>query len=153
MRWSLSRLLTAAILLGFASAPGLEAQVGISSGIAQVTLVARVPLRASMPGVSSVRDTPGKGRVSEGSVTVRFSANTTYRLVVRGTDLHSGSRVWVRSGPGDYTEIKAGQSVTVGRGGGTGVHAEREVSYRIESSEEGVQGLPLRYEVVVDPSI
>ena len=139
--------------MGLASAPGLKAQVGISSGIAQVNLVARVPLRASMPGVSSVRDTAGKGRVSEGSVMVKFLANTTYRLVVRGTDLHTGSRVWVRSGSGDYTEVKAGQSVTVGRGGETGEPAERKVSYRIESSEEGVQPLPLRYDVVVDPSI
>jgi hypothetical protein len=152
-RLSVGRLLTTVTLLGLASAPRLEAQIGLSSRTVQVALVARVPVRASMPGVSSVMQTSRKDRVSEGSVTVRFTANTTYRLLVRGTDLHSSSRVWIRSGPGDYTEVKAGQSVMVVHGEATGGLSEREVSYRIESAEEGVTGLPLRYEVVIDPSI
>jgi len=152
-RRSIGRLLTIVALLGLASAPVLEAQVGLSSRTAQVALVARVPVRASMPGVSSVLQTPRKDRVSEGSVMVRFTANTTYRLLVRGTELHSGSRVWVRSARGDYTEVKAGQSVTVLHGGDNGGPSESEVSYRIESAKDGVQDLPLRYEVVVDPSI
>jgi hypothetical protein len=151
-RWSVGRLLTTVTLLGVASAPELEAQVGLSSPTAQVALVARVPVRASMPGVSSVLQT-SQARVSEGSVMVRFTANTTYRLLVRGTDLHSSSRVWVRSGPGDYMEVKPGQSVTVVHGEATAGTSEREVSYRIESAEEGVPGLPLRYEVVIDPSL
>jgi hypothetical protein len=152
-RWSVGRLLTTVTLLGVASTPGVEAQVGLSSHTAQIALVARVPLRASMPGMSSLLQTSRKDRVSEGSVMVRFTANTTYRLLVRGTDLHSSSRVWVRSGPGDYTEVKAGQSVTLVHGEATGGPSEREVSYRIESDEEGVPGLPLRYEVVIEPSI
>jgi hypothetical protein len=151
-RWSVGRLLTTVTLLGVASAPGVEAQVGLSSRTAQVALVAHVPVRASMPGVSSVLQT-SQDRVSEGSVKVRFTANTTYRLLVRGTDLHSSSRVWVRSGPGDYTEVKAGQSVTVAHGEATAGPSEREVSYRIESAEQVVPGLPLRYEVIIDPSI
>jgi hypothetical protein len=152
-RWSVGRLLTLVTLLGLGSAPRLQAQIGLSSGTAQVALMAHVPVRASIPGVSSVLQTSRKDRVSEGSVMVRFTANTTYRLLVRGTDLHSNSRVWVRSGPGDYTEVKAGQSVTLVHGEATGGLSEREVSYRIESAEEGVPGLPLRYEVVIDPSI
>jgi hypothetical protein len=145
------RMLSVVTLLGLASTAPLEAQVGLSSGIAQVALVVRVPPRVSMLSVDSGGEIRRRDNVSEGSVNVRFTANTSYRLVVRANHLHSGTRVWIRSAQGDYIEISAGQSVTVAHDRGSGAPLEREVSYRIESVEQGQRGLPLRYEVLVDP--
>src|SRR4051794_30518130 len=79
----LGRLLTAVTLLGLATTPALEAQVGLNSGIAQIALVVRVPPRVSMLGVNSLGETRRGDNVSEGSVKVRFTANTSYRLIVR----------------------------------------------------------------------
>ena len=150
---SIGRALARISLFGLASAPVLEAQVGLNSNAAQVALVVRVPTGASMAGVSTVQVIHPRGGLSEGIVTLRFSANTSYRLVVRTTDLDSAVRVWVRSVRGNYAEVKAGSSVTVAHEGQTGGQSERKVSYRMESLDLGVHGPPLRYEVVVDPAI
>ncbi len=95
----------------------------------------------------------------EGTVQVRLSANTGYRLVVVGTqsvDPKAGpTRLWVRAENGRFEELKSGGAVTVIRGHHAAGDWEQAVSYRSEASEsgEGPQVLPLRYELRLDPAI
>ncbi|HZA94049.1 MAG TPA: hypothetical protein VE420_15605, partial [Gemmatimonadales bacterium] len=46
----------------------LQAQVGISSAMTQVSLVARAPVRAIMPGVSAGREIGRRGDLREAAV-------------------------------------------------------------------------------------
>jgi hypothetical protein len=138
----------------------LQAQVGLASGASQIALIARAAPQASINGVSPTQETARRGALSEGTVKVRLSANTGYRLVVVGTAPlsstdQSASRVWVRAENGRFEELRSGGSVTVAhelRGAG---EREREVRYRTESSEihESAQALPVRYELRVEPTI
>ena len=146
--------LTTLAILALTSASSLEAQVGFSSSIAQVALVARSAPRASMQAVSRVRETDHQGQMQNAAVSVRLSANSSYRLVVRGISAQPTSRVWVRTVDGDYQEVVAGSSVTVARGAHSAGQLDREVSYRIESDAvDGPLELPVRYEIVMDPAI
>jgi hypothetical protein len=138
----------------------LQAQVGLASGSARITLIARVAPRASIKGVSPVQETARQGTVKEGMVKVRLAANTGYRLVVVGTAPvnskdRSASRLWVRAENGRFEELKSGDAVTVVRGHHADAASEPEVSFRSETSAsgEGSQALPIRYEVRIDPTI
>jgi hypothetical protein len=127
-----------------------RSQVGISSGLTQITLVARVAPHGSIKGVSAERETGRMGGLREASTTVRLSANAGYRLVVKAAGTPS-SRVWVRAVTGEFQELTAGSSVTVARGT-QAVESEREVQYRIESAGDEL-GLPVRYELAIAPQI
>lgn len=133
----------------------LEAQVGLSSGMAQVALVARVAPRGSVDGVTPQRETGRTRSIREASVTVRMFANTGYQLVVRGTGAPA-SRLWVRAAGGEFQEVSAGSSVTVvrdARGGGT---REHQVQYRMETTggaESVMPSLPVRYEIAISPTM
>jgi hypothetical protein len=129
----------------------LPAQAGFSSNLTQVALVAQVAPRASIQGVGPAVETARQGHLKEASVSVRFATNTGYRLVVLGGRAN-GSRVWVRAVSGEYQELVPGASVTVARGTRSSGQWERQVSYRIESAADVVE-LPVRYEIVVDPTI
>jgi hypothetical protein len=129
-------------------APG---QVGIPSGVAQVTLVAHVVTRASVQGVSGERVMGRVGGLRETSTTVRISANTGYRLIIRRAGAPS-SRVWVRAVTGEFQELTDGSSVTVAQGAYGAVAWEREIQYRIEAA--GMEeSLPVRYEMAISPQL
>jgi hypothetical protein len=130
----------------------LEAQVGLTSGMAQVTLVARVAPRGTIQGVSPQRETGNSGSVRESSVTVRLAANAGYQLIVRGTATPT-SRIWVRSANGEFQELRAGSAVVVARDPRGGGEWERSVHYRIETSGNGAPLLPVRYEIAIAPTI
>lgn len=149
-RQVLVRILAA---LGVALAlPGVaESQVGISSGVAQIALVAHVAPRGSIQDVSAERETGRMGSVREASVTVRVAANTGYQLVVRGTGV-TASRIWVRGVNGEFQELTAGSSVTVARGTHAAGQWDREVQYRIESAGD-LNSLPVRYEIALSPQL
>jgi hypothetical protein len=142
-------------------AQGLEAQAGLASGVARVRLVARVAPRASIDAIGPAQDSASDGLRRETSVTVRLFTNTGYRLVVLGTTLPAGAdlggepRLWVRAANGDFAEVTPGASVTVLREARAAGHSEREVQYRIEAGTIGsaASALPVRYEIVVDPTI
>jgi hypothetical protein len=125
-------------------------QVGITSGMTQVALVARVAPRGSIQGVSAERETGRMGALREASVTVRMSANTGYRLVVKAAGT-STSRIWVRAMTGEFQELTAGSSVTVARDAHRAGQWEREVQYRIEGGD--LNSLPVRYEIAVSPQL
>jgi hypothetical protein len=132
--------------------PGVaQSQVGISSGVAQIALVAHIAPRGSIQGVSAERETSRIGSVREASVMVRVAANTGYQLVVRGTPV-AASRIWVRGVNGEFQELTAGSSVTVARGTHAAGQWDREVQYRIESAGD-LNSLPVRYEIAIDPTL
>jgi hypothetical protein len=140
-------------LLLIAAPAGLQGQVGITSGLAQVALVARIAPRASIQGVSTQRET-ATGTLRSGSVTVNLSANSGYQLRVRGTGA-SASRVWVRAVSGEFQEVKSGSVVTVAKDAQCAGQWEREVQYRIESPESATPSaaLPVLYEIAISPTL
>jgi hypothetical protein len=143
-----------AVVLTFGSATLLQGQVGLSSGVAQVVLTVRAAPRAAVQAVSGPRETDRQENLRSVVVSLRFSANSACRLVVRSTNTLPGSRVWVRGVDGAYVEVVPGSALTVARDGGSAGILEREVSYRIEShSEEAVLEPPVRYEIAVEPTI
>jgi hypothetical protein len=153
---AISRGFTTIAVLALAISPELGAQVGLSSGPAQVALVAHIAPQAAIHEVSPTLASTRDGTTKDVSVSVRLSANTGYRLVVVGTTAPAaGSRLWVRGMDGEFQELTAGSAVTVARdlrGAGEG---EREVTYRIETSAPrgSTNGLPVRYEIRVEPAI
>jgi hypothetical protein len=133
--------------------PGtLAAQVGLSSNLAQVALVAHVAPRASIESVGALVETARIGQVREASATVRFATNTGYRLLVSSDRAETGRRIWVRAAGGEYRELTPGTAVTVARAKRVSGHWVREVNYRIESATDAVS-LPVRYEIVVEPTL
>ncbi len=154
------RRLAALGILAVAGPATIQAQVGLASGAAQIALIARVSPGASITGVSHTRETARRGTLREGTVRVRLSANTGYRLVVVGTapvssPAEPASRLWVRDENGRFEELRSGAAVTVVRGHHLGGGWEPEVSFRSEASESGEvpHVLPVRYEVRIDPTI
>ncbi len=154
------RRLAALAILVVGGPATAHAQIGLSSGGAQVALLARVAPGASINGVSEIRQTAGQGTGSEGTVKVRLSANTGYRLVVVGTapvssKTQPASRLWVRAETGLFEEVASGAAVTVVRGQRAMAGWEPEVRFRSEASESGEvpHVLPVRYEIRLDPTI
>lgn len=131
----------------------LEAQVGISSSAVPVTLLARVPLQGSLEGllIQPGIGLPGKGH--GGTVTLRVSANSGYRLVVRGGGgFPPDARIWVRSVSGEFQEVIQGSSVVVADDAHPAGVEERRVEYRIQGAGDET-ALPVRYELQINPAI
>jgi hypothetical protein len=147
------RVITTVALAIVALAPSASAQVGLSSGVQSVALLARVPARASLPEV--IRRQSRSSRLGrETSVTLRLEGNTGYRLLVRGAP-PSGARIYVRASDGKYHELVAGAPIVVARDTRGRGEWEREVQYRIESAghTKAEAPLPVQYEIAVDPRL
>jgi hypothetical protein len=128
-------------VIGFARTA--EAQVGIQSGVAQVSLIARSLPQGSLQAVAG-----------EGTLNLRVSANKGYSLVVRGASQTTGSRTWVRSVNGEFQEVTPGSSVTVVRDQDGTVDVQQTIEYRVESATAGEQDrLPFTYELHIAPTI
>jgi hypothetical protein len=140
------------LLLTACIASPAVAQIGIQSGVARVTLVARSEPHGSIQAVAPARQTTAFGGIVGGSMLVRFSANSGYRLVVRSTGA-PGSRVWVQDVNGAYHELTNGSAITVARDNHCAGASEREVHYRMEPSEGPSAEIPVRYELAINPSI
>jgi hypothetical protein len=142
------RTLLALALLVFARSAA--AQVGLASSPARITLVAQVPARAAIEqaAIGQTR----VGGMKETTLTVHLTANSSYRLVVRGT-VSGGRRVWVRAADGAYHPLVGGASVTVLRERRAGKEGEQKIRFRTESDSTQLSNPspPVRYEVVVDP--
>lgn len=141
----------AAMLLG---TQPLEAQVGLTSGTAQVTLIARIPPHGAIQAVSPERETRRVGAIRELSVRVRLSANIGYQLRVHRSG-GASPRTWVRTAHGDFQELTAVGPVTVARDRHCAGQCEREVQYRIEIPEgvDVAEALPVRYEIAISPTM
>jgi len=156
---TIGRRLVALSILAVVPA-ALQAQIGLASGSARITLIARAAPGASINGVGPTQETARSGALREGTVKVRLSANTAYRLVVVGTDpvsskAASASRLWVRAENGRFEELKSGAAVTVVRGHHADAASVPEVSFRSEMSASGshTDVLPVRYEIRIEPTI
>ena len=153
----IGRRVTLLVLLAGAGPVAAQAQIGLTSAPVQVALIARSAPQAAVSGVSAFRETARTATSTEGTVTVRLSVNTGYRLVVVGTDPEAhrapSSRVWVRADNGRFEEISSGTRVTVLRG----PHAtgQPQVKFRTERPDPDRTSavLPVRYELRVDPAI
>ena len=128
-----------------------ESQVGLASGLTQVTLVAHIEPRGSIQDVGALRETRSLSTAREASVMVRLSANTGYQLRVSPAGLPT-SRIWVRSVTGQFQELTPGSSVTVARDSHRAGEWECEVQYRIESAGD-LNSLPVRYEIALNPQL
>jgi hypothetical protein len=145
----MGRMLVAAA--GLALPQAAQCQVGITSGLIQIGLVAHVAPRASIQALSATRETGRVSGLRATSATVRIAANTGYRLVVRAAGVPT-SRIWVRAASGEFQELTAGSSITVARGAHTAGQVEREVQYRLDSAG-GETSLPVRYEIAISPQL
>jgi hypothetical protein len=135
----------------------LHAQVGLTSGLAQVTLVARVAPRASIEGVGPALEVGSQGTLRELSVAVGVAANTGFRLVVLRTDAEAmvpgqAPLLWVRGVNGDYQLLGHDRPIVVVREGPTAGQTEREVHYRVET-RDWLPSVAVRYEIVIDPEL
>jgi hypothetical protein len=133
----------------------LHAQVGLTSGLAQVELVARVAPRGSIDRVGPALEVGRQGTIHEVSVSVGVAANTGFRLVVLRTDVEApgqAASLWVRSVDGAFEPLGAGRGVVVWREGDAPGQWEREVHYKMEAADS-LGSLPVRYEIVIDPRL
>ena len=142
-------LLVATALMTSLGGADLQAQVGISSAMTQVSLVVRAPVHATMPGVSAHRVVGRRGDLREAAVRIHLRANSGYRLLARSNG-GSASRVWIHVSDDDYQELVPGRSVALP--GGSHGSSEREVRYLTDGSTS-VAELPVRFELVIDPVI
>ncbi len=151
---TIGRWLTALSAIALPIPGNAQAQVGLSSGVGQVTLVARSSPRASLHSVGPIVEIGRRGALKEATVGLRLSANSAYRLRVHRTSGHSRSRLWVHAVDGSYHELRAGSPVTVGRSSHASGDSESTVRYWLESPARGrATVLPVRYEIVVEPTI
>jgi hypothetical protein len=132
---------------------GVQAQIGLSSGLAQVAMKVTSPVRAALQPsgpLSAIR------LEADGGTTVRLhlSANSAFRMVVHRTDHESSLRLLVQAADGGYQELRAGSPVVVQRATHAGDDAENGVRFRWEKRADPLPVvLPVRYELVVDPTI
>jgi hypothetical protein len=143
----LGRLVVGAALLG---APrSLVAQVGLTSGLARVAVVAHVAPKGSIQGVGVATETGRSGNLGEFSVALSLTANTSYKLVVRKVGA-SASRIWVRSAAGNFEELRAGLPVVVAQD--SDCAGEKQVQYRTEGGEV-VDLASIVYDLVLAPTL
>jgi hypothetical protein len=131
-----------------------KAQVGLTSGPAQVTLMARRSPQGSLPAVGIARELNRSGSVRETLTTVRIVANAGYRLVVRRAP-SAQSRVWVRSADGEFQEVSRDSAVTVDQGGRGGGERESQIHFRVDGpGTDNIPGQPpVFYDLVMNPTL
>jgi hypothetical protein len=145
-------LLCLAAILGLSQSA--QAQVGLASSVAQITLVARAAPGGRLPDLDRIREIRRGRGIREGAATLRFSTNTAYRLIARRL-ANSGSRVWVRSAKGEYQELRADAPVTVLVQETPAQDMNWELQFRQETTDRSgpTAALPIRYDLVISPSL
>ena len=148
--WRLGALGVLALL----SVSTASAQAGLASSVSQVTLVVRSAPRASALAVGSVRRTGRHGDLTDATMDIQLSANSPYRLVVRGVPGAAKGQVWVQSVDGTYHPVVAGSSVTVAHGSHAPAQSRRQVKFQFDRGVPApLSKLPVRYELVMVPRI
>jgi hypothetical protein len=138
--------------LGFGQSA--QAQVGLTSGLAPVTLLARRSPEGALPTVGTTQELSRHGSVREMLATVHLTVNSGYRLVVRRTP-GADARLWVRSAGGEFQELTSDSPVTVDRDGLGGGLREREIYFRVDGpgSDSSLGPLPVFYDLVISPTL
>jgi hypothetical protein len=134
-----------------------QAQVGISSGLAQVVLVARSEPRASIDSVGTPIERGISGSTRELSVAVRVTTNTGYRLSVIRNDPRDSDwgGIWVKTESGEFRNLDRGSTVLVARGENEPRPGGLDVLYRVERVTQpgAVEAPPVRYEIAINPQL
>ena len=151
------RLLLLGLSGGLATPGALPAQVGITSGFAQVALVARSAPRGAIKTIGPQSERSVGGAIRELSVRVQVSANTAYRLLVirtGATNTASGhaAQLWVRAANGELTALESGHPVVVARGRHEAGERSHEIVYRLQAGDPA-PALPVRYEIAISPQL
>ena len=141
-------------------APILSAQGGpgaLASNIAQVQLVAVVPARVTPAVPARAAGITWSRTTGTGVASIGLAANTAYRVVAHRIeprpDAEPLPRIWIRTDTGQLRELRRGEPVVVRRGrSGDGTIL---VPFRLSPAAEGaaVAAPPLRFDVLVEPSL
>ena len=157
-RRAATRAALAIVLSG--PAPILSAQgvpEALVSNVGQVRLVAVVPVRVIPAAPASAAGIRWNRATGIGVASIGLAANTSYRVVVHRVaprpDAEPLSRIWIRTDTGQLRELRRGEPVVVrrGRSGDGTVLVPFHVSPAAEGA--GVAAPPLRFDVVVEPSL
>ena len=146
-----------AVVIGvFTSSAVVQAQVGLTSGVAQVALHAHVAPHGSLQLVTPTRERSRSGPVREVATSLRVTANTGYRLTVRRAQ-GTTARIWIRNATGEFQALTGDSSVMVARDSGSRGDSVREVLSRIETTgtapAESSDAVPVWYELAIEPTM
>ena len=134
-----------------------HAQVGITSGLAQVIMVARSEPRGSIDSIGTPIERGSGGSTRELSVPVRLNSNTTYRLSVIRNDSRDSDwgDIWVRAEGGEFQSLQRGSTVLVARGAAESGKGDLNVLYRVGHGRGSgtTQAPPVRYELAINPQL
>jgi hypothetical protein len=152
----------AAALLATAPLSAQTGQGSLTSAISQVQLSATMLPTARLDGSSRMVGWHRSDSGNEGLATLAVLPNAAYRLVVYRVDraapaaAETSRRIWVEGVDGTLEEVRVGMPVVIRRSGVTpGMEAAR-LRVRTEfagPSGASPTGLPLRYEIQVQPTL
>ena len=155
------QLIQATIAALFGAAP-VAAQGGpVTSGVAQVQLVATVLPTAHLDGLGRMVGWHRSEGGQEGLATLGVLPNAPYRLVVSRTEeaspakVEAAGRIWVEGVDGALAEVRMGLAVEIRR---SGVNQGTQVTLRVRADLAGSSSasptvLPLRYDIQVEPTL
>jgi len=156
------QLIQATIAALFGAAP-VAAQGGpVTSGVAQVQLVATVLPTAHLDGLGRMVGWHRSEGGQEGLATLGVLPNAPYRLVVSRTEEASpakdeaAGRIWVEGVDGALEEVRMGLAVEIRRSGVN--QGTQRVTLRVRAdlsapSSASLAVLPLRYDIQVEPTL
>jgi hypothetical protein len=164
-RWRMYRLIgsaTAAALLATASLAAQTDKRSLTSAVGQVQLSAVMLPTARLDGSSRIVGWRRSDWGTEGVATLAVIPNAAYRLVVYRVDQEAPAaadvsrRIWVEGADGVFEEVLVGLPVVIRRSGVT--QAAQAATLRVRAELGGLPsaspaGLPLRYEIQIQPTL
>ena len=164
-RWRMYRLIgsaNAAALLATAPLAAQTLKRSLTSAVSQVQLGAVMLPTAHLDGSSRIVGWRRSDSGAEGVATLTVLPNAAYRLVVYRVDqeapakAEASRRIWVEGADGRLEEVRVGRPVVIRRPRVT--QAMQAVTVRVRAdlggpSSPSPAGLPLRYEIQIQPTL
>jgi hypothetical protein len=163
-RWRIYRLIgsaTAAALLATASLAAQTDRRSLTSVVGEVQLSAVMLPTAHLDGSSRIVGWRRSDWGTEGVATLGVIPNAAYRLVVFRVDqeapaAEASRRIWVEGADGMLEEVRVGRPVVIRRPGVN--QAAQAATLRVRADPGGASsaspaGLPLRYEIQIQPTL
>ncbi len=159
------RLIGSASTAALLATMPLVAQTGqgsLTSAVSQIRLSATMLPTARLGGSSRIVGWHRSDSGDEGMANLAVLPNAAYRLVVYRVDrakpaaVETLRRIWVEAVDGTFEEVRVGMPVVIRRSGVTpGLEAAR---LRVRADTAGASGaspagLPLRYEIQIQPTL
>jgi hypothetical protein len=152
----------AAALLATASLAAQTDKRSLTSAVGQVRLSAVMLPTAHLDGSSRIVGWRRSDSGAEGVATLAVLPNSAYRLVVYRIDqegpaaAEASRRIWVEGADGRLEEVRVGRPAVIRRPGVT--HPTQAATLRIRTdlggpSSASPAGLPLRYEIQIQPTL